>query len=248
MRKLFFLLLFIGSLIAAAIAFTPLGFVLSQSGLDKAGAGWAKVDGSISNGRISGLYIQNQPVGDVTLKLRPLSLLSLAPVYDVQWGGAGGRGTGIVRLSRAAIDASELRAQQDIGAIEALMAPVRAIGGSIRIADGTFKLTRAGCESASGRVTTDALARAAEQYGKSFNALEGSISCDAGRFLLAMSGQSDTSDTVQINAEAGLLTGSKADIRIATEDGQIIFVLNQLGFTRQDETWVYTYSTQGGHP
>lgn len=248
MRKLLLLLIFIVALIAAAVAFTPLGFVLSQSGLDRAGIGWAKVDGSISNGRISGLYIQNQPVGDVTLKLRPMSLLSLSPTYDVQWGGAGGRGTGVVKLTRSAVDASELRAQQDISSIEALIAPVRAIGGSVRVSDGAVKVTRAGCESASGSVSTDALTRVAEQYGKTVSALDGSISCDAGRFLLAMTGQSDAADQVTIDAEASLLGAAKVDVRVETQDGQIIFALNQIGFVAQDGAWVYSREQEGPLP
>lgn len=208
MRKFLLLLLFLAALIVAAVAFTPLGFVLSQSGLDRAGVGWAKVDGSVSNGRISGFYIQNQPVGDVKLKLRPMSLLSLSPTYDVQWGGAGGRGTGVVKLTRSTVDASELRAQQNISSIESLVPPVRAIGGSIRISDGAVKVTQSGCEFASGQISTDALTRVAEQYGKTVSVLEGPLSCDAGRFLLEMTGQSDAADKVLINAEPSKLASA----------------------------------------
>ncbi|MEL6862068.1 MAG: type II secretion system protein N, partial [Pseudomonadota bacterium] len=87
MRTLFFLILFVLILIGGLVAYTPLGFVLGQSGIGGLGVGWAKTDGTLLQGRISGLYAGTQPIGDVSLKLRPLSLLTLQPSYDVQWGG-----------------------------------------------------------------------------------------------------------------------------------------------------------------
>ena len=91
MRRIVLGLIFLLVLGVAIAAYTPLGFVLEQSGLKQNNVGWAKVDGTLRQGRVSGFFIQNQPIGDVSLKLRLSSLLSLKPTYDVQWGGAGGR-------------------------------------------------------------------------------------------------------------------------------------------------------------
>ena len=71
MRRLILLIVFIVVLIGALIAYTPLGYVLNQSGASAAGVGWAKVDGTISKGKLSGLYIDTQPFVDVNLQLRP---------------------------------------------------------------------------------------------------------------------------------------------------------------------------------
>ena len=79
MRKFLFLLVFVFVLLIGLAAFTPLGFVLGQSGIGGLGVGWAKTDGTLMKGRISGLYAGTQPIGDVSLELRPLSLLTLTP-------------------------------------------------------------------------------------------------------------------------------------------------------------------------
>ena len=54
MRRLLLLIVFVIVLIGALISYTPLGFVLNQSGAGAAGIGWAKVAGPIAKGRISG--------------------------------------------------------------------------------------------------------------------------------------------------------------------------------------------------
>ena len=196
MRRLILLIVFVVVLIGALIAYTPLGYVINQSGASSAGIGWAKVDGTISKGKISGLYIDTQPLGDVNLKLRPLSLLSLSPSYDVQWGGAAGRGTGVLTLTRGALIGKDIRMQQEIGALEALSPPVRAMGGSLRVADGSFRLSRLGCEEASGTLSTDTLSTLAAQYGRQFGQISGPISCDTGAFVIEMEGRSDAGDQV----------------------------------------------------
>jgi hypothetical protein len=244
MRKILLFVVFLVVLVGSAIAFTPLGFILNQSGLGNTGAGWAKVDGTLAKGRISGLYLNNQPIGDVTLKLRPMSLLGLAPTYDVQWGGAGGRGTGVITLRRNALEAKELRIQQEISALESLAMPVRAIGGTIRLTDGSVKVTRAGCESGTGDVTSNTLSRAAEQYGTQFGPLAGNLSCEGGAFLLAMAGQSEANDTLELDGEATLLGAYKLLVEVTTADQQISFALGQMGFARQNGIWVYSREEQ----
>ena len=93
-RGLVLLILGAAVLVVGLVAFTPLGFVLERSGLANVGAGWAQAEGSLLKGRIGGLHVRGQAVGDVVATLRPLSLLKGQAVYDVQWAGAGGRGTG----------------------------------------------------------------------------------------------------------------------------------------------------------
>lgn len=246
MRQLVLLLVFLVILAGAMIAYTPLGFVVGQSGISAAGIGWAKIDGTLTKGRISGLYMGTQPIGDVSLELRPMSLLTLQPSYDVQWGGAGGRGTGILTLSRAALTASDIRMQQEIGALEGLSAPVRAMGGSLRIANGAFRLTQTGCESASGTLSTDTLSTLASQYGRQFGQISGPVSCDTGAFVIEMAGESEAGDRVEIDARAALTGQSDFSTRIDTQDTQIIIALTQVGFQRENGQFIYRQSRAAG--
>lgn len=242
MRRFLLLIIFVLILLGSLVAFTPLGFVMQQSGVTKYGIGWAKVDGTLINGRISGLYAGTQPIGDVSLDLRPLSLLSLKPAYDVQWSGAGGQGTGELILSRNAFVVNDVHMRQEIGALEGLEPAVRAMGGSLDVSDGAFRLTSLGCEQASGTLSTNTLSTLAAQYGRQFGAISGPISCEAGAFVIALAGQSDVGDTVIIDARAALTGAGDFVTRVSTRDTQIILALTQIGFVRANGEFVYRQS------
>ena len=246
MRRLLLLILFVVMLIVGVFAFTPLGFVLGQSGAGALGVGWAKADGTLMKGRISGLYVGTQPIGDVSLELRPLSLMTLRPSYDIQWGGAGGQGTAVLTLSRSALVGNDLRMRQEIGALEGLDPAVRAMGGSLDIADGAFRLTQTGCSEASGQLSTNTLSALAAQYGRQFGEIEGPISCDNGAFVIAMEGASDADDRVIIDARAALTGQGEFATRVQTQDAQIIIALTQIGFVRENGEFVYRQSRTVG--
>lgn len=246
MRKFLMLILFILVLIAGLFAFTPLGFVLNQSGAGGMGIGWAKVDGTLMKGRISGFYAGTQPIGDVSLKLRPISLVTLSPSYDVQWGGAGGQGTARLTLSRSTLSADDVRMRLQISALEGLEPAVRAMGGTLDVENGAFELTRSGCESASGELSTTSLSTLAAQYGRQFGEISGPISCDNGSFAIAMAGESDAGDEVNIDARANILGGGDFATRVITQDTQIILALTQIGFVRENGGFVYRQSRSSG--
>ncbi|MEM9572200.1 MAG: type II secretion system protein N [Pseudomonadota bacterium] len=246
MRRLLLLLLFVLFLFGGVIAFTPLGFILGQSGAGGLGVGWAKADGTLLNGRISGLYVGTQPIGDVSLELRPLSLLTLRPSYDIQWGGAGGQGTAVLTLSRSALTGEDVRMRQEIGALEGLDPAVRAMGGSLDVTDGAFRLTQTGCQSASGQLSTNTLTTLAAQYGRQFGEIAGPISCEDGAFVLAMEGSSPSNDRVKIDARASLAGQGEFATRVQTQDAQIIIALTQIGFARENGEFVYRQSRQVG--
>ena len=246
MRRLLLLIIFVVVLLGGVIAFTPLGFILSQSGAGGLGVGWAKADGTLMKGRISGLYTGTQPIGDVTLELRPLSLLTLRPSYDIQWGGAGGQGTAVLTISRTALIAQDIRMRQEIGALEGLAPAVRAMGGSLDVNDGAFRLTQAGCQSASGQLSTNTLATLAAQYGRQFGEIAGPVSCENGAFVLLMEGESQSNDRVTINARATLVGQGEFSTRVQTQDAQIIIALTQIGFERENGAFVYRQSREVG--
>lgn len=246
MRKLLLLILFVAMLIVGVFAFTPLGFVLGQSGAGGLGVGWAKADGTLMKGRISGLYVGTQPIGDVSLELRPLSLFSLRPSYDIQWGGAGGQGTAVLTLSRSALSGDNVRMRQEISALEGLDPAVRAMGGNLDISDGAFRLTQTGCASASGQLSTNTLSSLAAQYGRQFGEISGPISCEDGAFVLAMEGSSEANDRVIIDARAALTGQGEFATRVQTQDAQIIIALTQIGFARENGEFVYRQARNVG--
>ncbi len=244
-RILFLIVIFLVGAVIAAIMFTPLGFVLERSGATKAGAGWAQVEGTLMQGRISGFYFGSQPIGDVTLKLRPASLLSFSPVYDVQWGGAGGNGTGIVKIANESIAVTDVRLVQQVSSIEALAAPVRALGGAIRLRNGAITMSRTGCDYGQGELSTDLLSRAAQRYGREFGQIEGDLSCSDQDVVVSLAGVSERGDEVQVDGRTSFLGAAVFDVLIETRDVEVVFGLLQAGFERRDDALHYHYEEPG---
>ncbi len=230
----------------AAVSQVPTGFVLRKLPLNAMGVQWTQSEGTIWDGRIMGVYLNGQPVGDIDIALQPLSLVSMRPVLNVQWGGAGGRGAGQVMLDGDAISATDLRLEQQVSALESLTNELRAIGGVFRLNHGAVRIENGVCLSAVGDVQTDTLARAAQQFGRTFTDLTGSISCTDGAFNIVMDGNSPDGDTIAIDANATLTGRSNIDVVVSTADRDIETLLANAGFSRNDGVWTYQRVTETG--
>ncbi len=246
MRTLFLLIVLVVSVIIALIWTVPLEVALRQAGVGGAGVGWANVEGTIRKGRINGLFTPGQAIGDISMELRPLSLLTLSPVYDVQWGGAGGRGSGTAKISGTKLILSDIRMVQQVSAIEGLAMPVRAVGGTLELRGGSATLTQEGCSAASGQLTTDVLSRAAQQYGREFGSLAGPLSCQDGAFQVELEGQSQAGDRVDLDTQASLDGRADFTASVVTQDPELMLVLKEVGFTFTDGAWAYRYEVVTG--
>ena len=244
-RILFLVLVFLIVAAAASVAFTPLGFIAERSGAGRLGVGWAQVSGTLLKGRIEGLHANGQPIGDVNLQLRPGSLLGLAPAFDVQWGGAGGSGAGIMALSPKSVTLSEFKLQQQIAAIEGLAQPVRAMGGVVRVQDGRLVMGPLGCIEAGGTMSTDAVRSMAAQYGRAFDDITGPIRCVDRALLIDLAGQSPAGDRVTVSGEARVGGASTFEVAIETQEAALAYALSQIGFELNDQTWRYRRETKG---
>ncbi len=242
MRKILLVLVFALVLVFSAVASSPLGFIMNQTDLNRMGIGWAKVDGTLRKGRISGLYVQNQPIGDIILTLRLKSLLAFAPIYDVQLGGAGGRGSAILTFRQQSIAVEEVRLQQQIRALEGLDASVRVLGGTLSVRNASFHMNSQGCERASGDVSTDIIRRVGSEYGLRFDDLNGPITCRDGRLTVTLMSESEAGDAVRVDAQTSLLGQAQFEMRIKPVDNQLALGLAQYGFEAEDDVFVYRYA------
>lgn len=235
-------LLLVAGLIALAwfgAAQLPIGFVLQRLPLNAMGVQWTQSEGTVWDGRVMGVYVNGQPVGDVDVALQPVSLLTLRPELDVQWGGAGGRGAGLLLFETGAVEARELRFEQRVSALESLSADLRAIGGNFRLSDGAVRIEDGRCTSATGAVQSDTLTLAARQFGRTFSDLTGAISCEDGAFQIEMSGDGSTGDTIAITAQATLQGQSEIHVAVSTADRELEALLANAGFSREDGVWTY---------
>ena len=216
---------------------------MKKAGLQESGVAWTQAEGTLWDGRITGLEINGHEIGDTILELRPLSLLLLAPVYDVQWGGTSSRGSAIARISRKELYTSDLSAEQNISYIKALAVPVRAMGGSVRVNGAHIVYDWQGCTSASGKVSSDVLSLAAEKFGRSFPILTGDLGCDAGTLTAHLTGTSDKGDVVEIDLRASQTAMSGLTARVDTKDREVVALLANSGFALQDGRWTYSRDT-----
>lgn len=222
----------------------PLGFILSKSGLRQQGFNWSQAEGTIWSGRINGISIRGQPFGDAVIKFRPFDLISGFVGYDVQWGGAGGRGSGRLALRSGQIEATGLRLEQQIAGLEGLASNVRAIGGVIRFDGGSVLLRDGKCTNAAGAASTDALTRIAALYGREFPLLSGKLSCVSGEIGLQLAGISVAGDQISVSLSAAGNGRSRFTAQAMTKDSQIALLLASSGFVSEAGEWVYRYENE----
>ncbi|MEQ8559725.1 MAG: type II secretion system protein N [Henriciella sp.] len=231
-----------------AAAQIPLGYALRKAPLNDMGVQWTQSEGTVWDGRIMGVYLNGQPVGDVDVALKPMSLVMFKPSLDVQWGGAGGRGAGTVTLLGGdAVRASDVRLQQNVSALESLSTDLRSVGGTFRLSGGDVRIDGDACTQASGALQTDTLSIAAQQFGREFSDVTGALGCENGAFDLTMTGQGPAGDTIAIDANATLQGEATINVVIDTQDRDIQMFLANAGFSREDGTWTYRRdATPGG--
>lgn len=240
MMRFFFILVAVAAFAWFAAAQIPLGFVLRKLPLNAMGIQWTQSEGTVWNGRIMGVYLNGQPVGDVDVALKPVSLLSFKPSLDIQWGGAGGRGAGtLTLLDSDSVEASDVRLQQNVSALEGLSGDIRSIGGTFRLAGGRVRIDDRQCSAASGSLQSDTLSIAAQQFGRTFSELTGTLGCENGAFDLDMSGKGPAGDSISIDAAATLYGQATINVVVNTEDRDIEMLLANAGFSREDGTWTY---------
>jgi len=228
----------------SAVRSTPIEFAMSQVGLPNGLVDWTSAEGTITKGRLNTVTLGPQLIGDVLVTQRSLNPFSRSISYDVQWGSAGGRGSGQIVASPERVQVKELRLQQNIVAMPGLVQAIRELGGSIRILNGSFDIDQNGCNSAEGEIFTDLLMRLGNQYGRSFSELKGPVSCENGNVMISLSASSAEGDLIEIAGNVSAAGAGEFNISVTTFDSEIRLVLQEYGFTKSDDdVWRYRYQT-----
>ncbi len=240
MNRLLLVLVFAATLLVSLIWMTPLGFALDRSNLNRSGLSWNEAQGTVWNGRILGVSFGRQVLGDVRLKLRPLSLLGGALSYNIEFAGPAGQAAGQVAATRdRAMVVRDLRLAADIAALEGLSTDIRQIGGEVRVRLAELRFAGGRCQVARGTLTTDALTKAGLAYGRDFGDFAGEFGCEGGMVLLPMRGESGNGDVVTAELRAGAAEVSSLTADVATGDQDLGLALGLLGFGYEDGRYVY---------
>lgn len=246
MMRFLLILTAIAALVWFGLSQLPLGFALRRLPLNTMGVQWTQSEGTVWNGRIMGVYLNGQPIGDVDVALKPFSLLAFKPEVDMQWGGAGSRGAGTLVLDGGAVEGRDLRLEQQVAALQNIATELRSIGGVFRLSDAAVRIEDGRCESATGQLRSNTLSLAAERFGRDFPALEGAISCENGAFQMNMEGRSKQGDMINIDGHAALYGPSDVEVAVTTSDKDVEAYLASSGFSREDGVWTYRKSSVAG--
>jgi len=233
-----FVALFVITLIGGLVAFAPLSFALRQSGIADRGVSWQQARGSVWHGQVTGLSWRGTPLGAVNLDSNVLRFVTGGPSHDVSWSGPFGQGRGRIKASGSSVVAEEVSLNipltEQIGAD-----PVIAqLGSSLRLSNGSVKLSGDRCEAAAGSVTSDVARLAAASFGRDWPVLSGPLTCTDTRLTAQLSG--DAGDGTRIVLKAVAQDGF--ELELTNFDDELRAALLAAGFTDRNGALVYTRS------
>lgn len=237
------IILFLAAAIAAGLSQLPLSYVLNQSGVSSSGLSWARAEGTVWEGRITGLAYGAQPIGTARLHLQPAALLSGRVAYDVQWAGPPGRGSGLLSAGRGGdYSVADLRLEASISALNGAADWVRANGGELRVRADKVRFSKGRCAEAVGTVSTDVLTRAAIAWGQTWPDVSGELSCDAGMLVVPLEGERNGAERVQAVARIGMVEVSSVEASVVNADPQLENALALMGFVYENDAYVFRQS------
>lgn len=195
---------------ATVIASAPLSVVSAFVDAERQGVSYSEATGTIWRGGFSGLAVRGVPLGDVSFRLSPLSLVRLAPSVSFTASGGALAGEGRVTAGAASLKLENVKADIRLGAV----APRGVFGepahGVARVDIRRLDFSRAkGCRTADGDLWTDVLDAPAKRFNLPAMPMAGAVACDAdGRLAVTLAGA---------NARAGAEVVLRIDKTLAYE-------------------------------
>jgi hypothetical protein len=233
----------VASFFMVAVATAPASLFSVFLGGDRQVA-FADVSGTIWNGSIEGLSAAGVPLGDVTFKLSPFSLLTLSPRVALSAQDGAILGRGIVSVEHGnRLSLSDVNMRIDLGAT----APSGVLG---QPAQGTAEITidrlrfsqKNGCGLAQGTIFTDVLNAPAQRYDLPELPLAGSLTCDGNTLVIAMTGENNRAETQMTVRILPNLTYEVTAVARSDED-DVSSALKFFGF--EDQNGELTYGAAG---
>ncbi len=240
MRAALLIFVFALAFLAGAVARFPLSAALSLGGARAEGLDWRAAEGTVWSGRVRGLTVRDYPLGDASLSLSPLSLLTLSPAADVALAGpeANGRAR-IVLTPGGAARLSDGQASLRLSELTAIDARLRARGGSLTARDVEIAFRDGRCTQARGALQTDALTYG---FGGDWRGpvLDGAMACDNGVLVMALTGADEAQE---VEARAMLGRGeTRVEAAVRSDDPALARIAPLIGFTPYGEGWRYQRS------
>ena len=241
MRKAMLFTVFATAFVCAAVVNVPLSFAMKRSGIIQQGIGWQQARGTIWHGQVTGLVVRGDAAGAVEGDFSLVRLLQGKPGHLIHWTGPFGRGSAFAAVTPDHVTIRQGRAIVTFDATRISSAfPAQDV--SLRLSDVSLVLDRAGCRTASGDVSTDALASISATYGAAWPELTGFLTCEKSELAISVKGRA--ADGTQIAARANLQGGGRLELWDVPESQTTALLL--AGFTNNEGRFVYMQTSPNG--
>ena len=245
MSRIVLLALLLAGFAGGLVVFAPIGTALRIGGAEKHGLSWTQAEGTVLNGKLSGITVGGRNVGNAMLQLMPFALLTGQVQYAVEWSGDQGRGSGnasIAAGSRTAFHRFDL--DLDLLSLDQAALWIRQSGGRVLLQGDVVRFGPSGCVEAIGTATSNVLEHNVEILGTGWSPMRGELSCENGDLVIPLE-SANTSGTrflAQLRVSPG--RPGRFDARISGMLArELEFALPIAGFTREGADYVYSFST-----
>ena len=176
--------------VATLVAQAPASIIPALINLEGRGVGFASVDGTLWRGRIENLTYRNTPIGDVSYRVSPLSLLLLSPRLEASSTGGAVRGKASVQagLGRR-LEITDTALDIDLGPFAERGIMGRPVEGVAQITVARIAVSAAGCRAADARLWTDVLDEPVQRFRGTDFPMTGNVRCDGDDLVASMAGQ-----------------------------------------------------------
>jgi general secretion pathway protein N len=198
---------------------------------------YAGATGSVWNGKLQGVVLNGEPLGDVAIRLDAGKLFVGQAAADI--GFTRKELTGQGRLSKALFGGrmklADIKVAGDVSAAPVLPVRIRAAPGKFSLVVSEILFDKNVCKAANGEVWTDALAKADLGHQWVGPELRGPVSCRNGKLAVDASGKAVTGEEVTASIGTGPDLSLDLEAKVLNATQGAAETLSELGF-RPDGT------------
>lgn len=231
MRFLIFILLALLLGGGAAFAMFPLSVAAEFAAREIPEFRYVSATGSVWNGKLSGVAIGDQPVGDLTVKTEMLALFQrkAAGKLGLIREGFAGESDFDWPLFGPALELDNLKLTGKAGLVPGMPDVVALGGGDFVLEVEHLRFARNVCESAQGEVWTDALAKV-DLSGWVGPELRGPVACQEGNLVMQADGRAPTGEDVSAVLNMSYRLDLDLTATVLNAQGGAVEALTGIGF------------------
>ena len=238
------LLLILGGAIGVAVL--PMSMAADFAAKHGATFKFASASGSIWNGKLEGVVLNGQTLGDLAIRLDPVKVFNGQAAGQVNLASKDLTGEAVISraLFSDATRLTNIKLEGQASAVPVLPARIRAANGRFTMAASDILFEKNACRSASGEVWTDALSKADLGHHWTGPELRGPVTCKDGRLEVEAAGKALTGEDVSAGVSTGFDLSLDLQARVLNATPGAAATLADLGF--QSDSGAYFLHQQLG--